>query len=46
VELMADNMIHYRRSSVSKSKSTLPNGVSFLVVASAFMVACSNCEAG
>jgi len=37
VELMADNVINYRRSSVSKSKSTLPNGVSLLVVASTFL---------
>jgi predicted small secreted protein len=46
VELMADNMIDYRRSSVSKSKSTLPNGVSLLVVTSTFMAACSNYAAG
>jgi hypothetical protein len=39
-------LINYRRSSVSKSKSTLPNGVSLLVVASTFMAACSNCAAG
>jgi hypothetical protein len=46
VELMADNVIDYMRSSVSKSKSTLPNRVSLLVVASIFMAACSNCAAG
>jgi hypothetical protein len=46
VELMADNLINYRRSSVSKSKSTLPNRVSLIVVASTFMAACSNCVAG
>lgn len=46
VELMADNVINYRISSVSKSKSTLPNGVPFLAVASTFMAACSNCAAG
>ena len=43
---MADNVIDYRRSSLSKSKLTLPNGASFLVVASAFMAACSNCAVG
>jgi hypothetical protein len=45
VELMVDNVTDYRRSSLSKLKSSLPNKTSFLMVASTFMAACSDCAA-
>jgi hypothetical protein len=40
VELMTDNVTIYMRTSLSKSKSSLPNE------ASTFMAACSDCAAG